>query len=123
MNPEWDVKAREMGYAGQKELLEDLYLNDQLPIHKIAEKVGTSIGTITNQMRQLGIDRRPRGGYRPTAKQRWKVFRADQRLLYSMSDQKVARLLGVSDNLVYKYKRDQRRQHHADGDHQSDIRT
>jgi hypothetical protein len=106
MQSDWETIARSFGYETYDDLLKDLYLVENLPIGLIARKLSCSHVTIARHLYEHGIPKRSRGGANMTAKQRWRIFRSDQRYIYWATNEKISNDLHIDKSTVYKYKRD-----------------
>lgn len=109
MREDWEAKAVEFGYPSYEKLLLDLYVSDGLTMKQIAQKMGCSIFTLSKHLDDFNIPKRRPGGVQNLAFKKWRLFRLDQRVVYSTPDTELEKLLTIDKSTVYKYKREFRR--------------
>lgn len=105
MNDFWDELAKSIGYADEKEMLEDFYIEDAMSVSEIGKRLGAGTATIARRLAMAGITKRKRGGANNTGAQKHKLFHMDQRYVFSLDLSVVAKLANVSKSLVYKYRK------------------
>lgn len=105
MTDDWNGLAREVGFRDERHLLEYFYVEERLPISVIAQKLGCGPATVANRLTKHGIPKRRRGGANNSQRLWRKLFRLDQRLVFTTSNEDLALLLHCSASVVYKYKR------------------
>jgi len=96
---DWETTATSLGYLGEKEMLEDLYLTRKFSLAIIARKLGTSSAVVASHINKAGITLRKRGGANyvkviptPELEERVRVEGVQQ----------VADALGVDYSTLYK---------------------
>jgi hypothetical protein len=102
---DWDVLAHEVGYTDEKEMLEDLYINEKLAISEIASRLGAGTTTIGRHLYLLSITKRGRGGPNKVGKQAYKLFHLDQRIVLFRDLVLLSKATDISRSLCYKYRR------------------
>lgn len=106
----WTDYARSIGYSSERDMLEDMYLKQGLSLSQICARIGCGLHTVNRHLDMLGISKRPRGGCNGSANQSRKLFLLDQRIVMKHNLYRLARLIGVSSSLLYKYRRTMLRQ-------------
>lgn len=102
-NHNWHDYARSIGYDSERDMLTDMYVTQRISLSEIAERLQCGVFTVTRHLNALDVVRRKRGGPNLQAVQSRKLFYIDQRLIHKMPNTRLARLLGMSASLVYKY--------------------
>lgn len=104
-NSDWDDLARSIGYRDERDMLEDMYERERMPISEIASRLGAGTATINRRLNLLGIAKRTRGGPNNEGRQAYKLFHLDQRVVLRLDLSLLARATRVSRSLCYKYRR------------------
>jgi hypothetical protein len=113
-NHNWTDYARSIGYSSERDMLEDMYLKQGLSLSQICVRIGCGLHTVNRHLNDLGISKRSRGGCNGSANQSRKLFLLDQRVVMKHNLYRLARLIGVSSSLLYKYRRTMQRQKEDD---------
>jgi transposase-like protein len=93
------------GYINKRTMLEALYEEEGLSVKSISHRLGISTAAIIRWMRELGIDRRSRGGANSPAHLGWKLHRIDPRVVFRLSIRDVSRLVQVSESYTFKFRK------------------
>jgi hypothetical protein len=93
------------GYASRRALLEDLYIDQKLPISIIAMRTDQSTATISRWLVEHGISARMRGGNNASARVTWTLHRLDPRFVRVAPLSFLAQLVDAAANTIYKYRR------------------
>src|SRR3989338_651108 len=103
--PTRDISESRMSKGGRKPIrreLERLYLDERVPMNKIAKRYGVTTGSIRNWCDDYGINRRsnsesklPEGFKKPTKKQLERMYVRDQLSLYE-----IGKKFGVSEPTI-----------------------
>jgi len=101
----WDDVARNAGYINERDMLENMYLGADLSLKQIGERLGCSGHAVMHHLDKWGIERRSRGGNNNTAQQTRKLFRLDQRVILFGDLNEIAKTVGVSSSLLWKYRK------------------
>lgn len=101
----WDERAKLFGYNSEQEMFEDLYVGCDLSIAEIAGRLGVGTATVGKRLNRCNIQPRPKGGANNQKRMGKILHRLDQRVVYFNPTGTIAELLGISNSLVYKYKR------------------
>ncbi len=109
-NHNWTDYAHKIGYSSEREMLEDMYLTQGLALSQISQRLQCGIHTVNRHLDALQITKRGRGGCSGAANQSRKLFLLDQRIVMTYSLLKLAKEIGVSSSLIYKYRRIMQRQ-------------
>jgi len=102
---DWDVLAKHLGFTDERDMLEDLYETQELPISEIARRLEVGTATINRRLDQLGVCKRKRGGANRSGDQTLKLFRLDPRVVLSLRPKLLSELTGVSKPLCYKFQK------------------
>jgi hypothetical protein len=105
MADDWDGTARVLGYRTEKDLLMDFYVEENMPISEIAQRLGAGTCTISRRLAIHKIPKRARGGPNNQSSQSKKLFHMDQRLLHMLEPKVIATITGASLAVCYKFKK------------------
>ena len=108
-NHNWEDFAHSIGYGSEREMLEDLYLTQGQSLSQIAQRLQCGTHTVNRHLDQLKITKRNRGGCNSNNNQSRKLFMLDQRVIMLRPLLQIAKLIGVSSSLLYKYRRQAQR--------------
>src|SRR5262252_11039608 len=103
MAEQWVKLAHSLGYPTEAAMWEDLYISQGLSIPQLAERLDYGTHTIRRRLIVNKIERRPAGGPRVMTYQRERLFRMDQRALWTIPTIEVAHIMDISTAVVYKY--------------------
>lgn len=101
---DWDSLAHKLGYRSKYEMLHDLYVEQNLSLHQIGERIGCGPHCVQRNLQREGIDRRSRGGRNNSSNQTRKLFLFDQRFVLFAPFGIVVKVTRVSTTLLYKYR-------------------
>jgi hypothetical protein len=101
----WDDLGVKLGYRNAVEMLEDFYVNQELSLHQIGDRLGCSSHAVGRNLARRGIQRRGKGGSNNTSNQTRKLFMLDQRVVLFYNFNECARVCGVSTTLLHKYRK------------------
>jgi len=101
---DWNCFARSLGYKDERDMMEDMYANQRLPISEIANRIKVGTATISRRLSLLGVDKRSRGGANNPGRQTSKLFHFDQRVVLSLDLNRLATITRISRSLCYKYR-------------------
>lgn len=102
---DWDGIAKTIGFADETSMLTYFYVKEQLSIVDIGVKLGAGAATIAQRLHKCKIQTRSRGGANNSHTKTRALFRMDQRLVFSMKETDLAKLVEAHQTSVYKYKR------------------
>lgn len=102
---DWNLLAKQIGFADEKSMWEGFYVTEELPISEIARKLGHGPTTIANRLSACKIDKRARGGANNTVRISKILFRMDQREVFGRSNLTLSTMLLAHESTIYKYKR------------------
>jgi hypothetical protein len=102
---DWHHLSHTLGYSNKHEMLEDLYLNQHLSLHQIAERLDCSPHCVGRNLAREQIDRRSRGGKNNPSNQTHKLFLLDQRVVLNGDFIITAKHCFVSTSLLYHYRK------------------
>lgn len=105
----WNDFARGIGYGSEREMLEDMYLTQGLSLTQISARIQCGTHTVNRHLDLYNITKRGRGGCNGASNQTRKLFLLDQRVVLFSPLLKLARIVGVSSSLLYKYRRQAQR--------------
>lgn len=102
---DWDALAMKLGYRNRRDMLNDFYVNKNLSLHQIGDRLGCSSHCVGRNLAREGIERRGKGGRNNTSSQTRKLFMLDQRVILFYDFTPCSRAAGVSTTLLYKYRK------------------
>lgn len=102
---DWDAIAKFLGFECERDMYVELYKKQGFSISQISRKLGFGTATIVRRLGMLGVEKRRRGGPNNDAKHKRRLFRADQRIVFSTSNEVLAKMFGIHSSTVYKFKR------------------
>lgn len=102
---DWDAIAKFLGFECEREMYVELYTRQGFSISQIAHKLGVGTATIVRRLGEHNIVKRRKGGPNNDAKHKRRLFRADQRVVFSTSNEVLAKMFGIHSSTVYKFKR------------------
>lgn len=101
----WDDLAHKIGYSDKREMLTDMYITKRLSLSQIGERLQCGTYTVNRHLELLNITRRKRGGFQFGYAQSSKLFHLDQRVVHYKRLTTLSELVGISESLIYKYRR------------------
>lgn len=101
---DWSSLAHKLGYRSKFEMLNDMYVTQNLSLHQIGERLGCGPHCVGRNLEREGITRRGRGGRNSTPNQTRKLFLLDQRVVLLLPFGQAVKCCRVSTALLYKYR-------------------
>lgn len=102
---DWNGIAKMIGFVDERAMLQCFYVDEALPITEIAKKLSCGPATVASRLVKNNIKARPRGGANNSHRISKKLFRMDQRLVFQLPDNELAKLVDAHQSTVYKYQR------------------
>lgn len=102
---DWDLIARKVGFASERELLEDFYYRRQLTTAQIATLLQTSRQHVCQRLKFYGIALRPRGGANNLKGVQLLLHRLDQRDVW-LRPKQLSVQLKISLSAIYKLRKE-----------------
>lgn len=105
--PSWFDEAAVLGYANEREMLENLYVKQGWSLEKLSVKLGYSIGAMRRHLQAYDIEIRPRGGDNSSKKGRLLAQVPDKELVDA---KKAARKYACHISTVFNEVRKRRKE-------------
>lgn len=105
MAEDWGSKAIYLGYETEYDMLYDMYVVQEMSAKEIGLRVTMAQPTVMRRLRLAKIDRRTRGGPQASQRQWTRLHMLDQRVVFYLSLNTIAKRMQVSISCVYKFKR------------------
>jgi hypothetical protein len=104
-NHNWTDFARMIGYNDERHMLEEMYITQGLSLSEMSSRLECGVHTVNRHLNVLNITKRSRGGCNGTASQSRKLFLLDQRVVIHAPLVALAKSIGISTSLIYRYRR------------------